>query len=138
MTACNRPGALRESSLCPELARCAGSKAHAWGVAPFPTAGDALSRGCQGCLHQHPAHRAGIGHRQGRVGINKLRGVRLAELETKGQALKALQDRQSSSTGIPTKAAAEKLQQEIDHAALEIQVAKQNADRELEQPEPMT
>ena len=62
--------------------------------------------------------------------INKLRGVRLAELETKGQALKALQDKQSSSTGILTKAAAEKLQQEIDRA-LEIQLAKQNADREL-------
>lgn len=63
--------------------------------------------------------------------INKLRGVRLAELEAKGQALKALQDKQSASTGILTKAAAEKLQQEIDRAALEIQYAKQSADREL-------
>jgi hypothetical protein len=31
--------------------------------------------------------------------ISKLRGVRLAELEAKGQALKALQDKQGSSTG---------------------------------------
>jgi len=63
--------------------------------------------------------------------INKLRGVRLAELEAKGQALKALQDKQASSTGILTKDAVERLQQEIDRAALEIQYAKQSADREL-------
>jgi Skp family chaperone for outer membrane proteins len=63
--------------------------------------------------------------------INKLRGVRLAELESKGQALKALQDKQASSTGILTKDAGEKLQKEIDRAALEIQYAKQGADREL-------
>ena len=63
--------------------------------------------------------------------INKLRGVRLAELEAKGQALKALQDKQSSSTGILTRAAGEKLQQETDRAALKIQYAKLSADREL-------
>lgn len=45
--------------------------------------------------------------------------------------MKALQDKQSSSTGILTRAAGEKLQQETDRAALEIQYAKLSADREL-------
>ena len=55
----------------------------------------------------------------------------LLSSEAKGQALKALQDKQSSSTGILTRAAGEKLQQETDRAALEIQYAKLSADREL-------
>jgi len=57
--------------------------------------------------------------------------VRLAELETKGQALKALAGQtvvidRDSDQGSRRKAPAGNY-----HAALEIQLAKQNADREL-------
>lgn len=63
--------------------------------------------------------------------INKLRGVRLADLDSKAKALKTLHDKQASSTGVLTKAAAEKLQQEIDRAEMEVQYSKQTAEREL-------
>src|SRR5262245_162797 len=63
--------------------------------------------------------------------INKLRGVRLAELDSKAKALKTLQDKQTASSGVLNKAAAEKLQQEIDRAGMEVQYAKQTAEREL-------
>jgi Skp family chaperone for outer membrane proteins len=63
--------------------------------------------------------------------INKLRGVRLAELDSRAKVLKALQDKQGTSAGILNKAAAEKLQQEIDRAEMEVQYVKQTAEREL-------
>ena len=63
--------------------------------------------------------------------INKLRGVKLAELDSKAKALKTLQDKQTASSGVLNKVAAEKLQQEIDRAAMEIQYSKQTAEREL-------
>lgn len=63
--------------------------------------------------------------------LNKLRGIKLAELESRGKALKALQDKQVASSGILNKTAAETLQREVERAELEVQYAKQTAEREL-------
>jgi Skp family chaperone for outer membrane proteins len=63
--------------------------------------------------------------------INKLRGVKLADLDSKTKALKTLQGKQTASIGVLNKAAAERLQQEIDRAEMEVQYSKQTAEREL-------
>jgi hypothetical protein len=91
-----------------------------------------LSRKAPDRFHQHAAHRSGIRHRQSSIRANqqasrrqtcRARGQGPGPEGPPGQA--GLIDR------ILTKAAGEKLQQEIDRAALEIQYAKQSADREL-------
>lgn len=67
--------------------------------------------------------------------INKLRGVRPgvrpAELEAKGQTLKALQDKQASSTGILTRLLAKSFSRRSIARRWRFRVAKQSADREL-------
>lgn len=129
---CDRRSACEQPSICPDP-RFGRSQVLPFLRSSFPSSPPRLFRRVPRIAFiniQLIAQESAIG-KAAAERINKLSGVRLAELEAKGQTLKALQDKQASATGILTKDAAERLQQEIDRAALEIQYAKQSADREL-------
>jgi Skp family chaperone for outer membrane proteins len=63
--------------------------------------------------------------------LKKLQDLKLAEIQTKTQALKVLQDKQSSSA-VLSPAAAAQLQKDFDRAQMDLQYAQQMAQKEVD------
>jgi Skp family chaperone for outer membrane proteins len=63
--------------------------------------------------------------------LKSLHDIKFAEIEVKGQALKALQSQQSAAAGMTASAAA-KLQKDIERGQMDIQYAQQLAQKEID------